>query len=59
MEGIIIEIIVERVFVDPQEEKKIQVVEATEWELKMQEASSPKLGHNSLWSAKEQEVHKW
>ena len=39
--------------------RKRQVDEATEWELKVQEASSPKSGHNSLLSAKEEEAHKW
>ena len=39
--------------------REIQVAEATEWELKVQEASSPKSGHNSFLSAKDQEDHKW
>ena len=47
------EIVVVRVFADP------QVAEVAQWELKVQKASSPKLGHNSLLSAKDQEAHKW
>ena len=39
--------------------RKRQVVVATEWELKVQVASSPKSGHDSLLSAKEKEAHKW
>ena len=37
---------------------KIQVVEATERELKVHEASSQKSGHHSQLSAKEKEAHK-
>ena len=52
------EVVIERVFADPQGEKtsgercwvRTQV---------MQEASSPKSSQDSLWSAKEQEAHKW
>ena len=50
-------IVVEECFLT--HKRKRQVVVAVEWELKVQEASSPKSGHNSLLSAKEQEADKW
>ena len=40
------------------QKRKIQVVVVFEGELKVQEASYPKLGHNSLLSTKEKEDHK-
>ena len=39
--------------------RKWQVVVADKWELKVQEASSQKSGHNSLLSDKEKEANKW
>ena len=56
-EGDISEIVVKECLLT--HNRKRQVVEAIEWELKMQEASSSNTGHNSLLSAKEQEAHKW
>ena len=54
----IAEVDVKRVFVDPQGEKKNGESCWVRTQV-MQEASSPKLGQDSLWSVKEQEAHKW
>ena len=54
----IIKVVDKRVFVHPQGEmtngKRCWVRNQV-----MQEASSPKLGQDSQWSAKEKEAHKW
>ena len=58
LRGIRTEVVVKRVFADPQGENtsgerywvRTQVV---------QEEYSPKLSQDSLWSAKEKEAHKW
>ena len=57
IEGDINEIVVKECL--PTHKRKIQVVVAAEWELKVQEESSPKSCHNTLLNAKEQEAHKW
>ena len=58
LRGIGTEVAVKRVFVDPQ--GKMTNVESCWVRTQvMHDESYPKLGKNSLWSAKEQEAHKW
>ena len=52
------EVVVERVFADPQGEKTSGERCWVRTHV-MQEASSPKSSQDSLWSAKEQVAHKW
>ena len=48
---------IERVFVDPQGEKKSGESYLVRTQV-MQNASSPKSGQDSFWSAEEKEAHK-
>ena len=58
LRGIRIEVVVKRVFVDPQGEMTNDKNYWVRTQV-MQEEYSPKSGQDSLWSPKEQEAHKW
>ena len=58
MRGIITEVVVERVFANPQGENTSGESYWVRNQV-MQEESSPKSGQYSLWNTKEKEAYKW